>query len=182
MKIEVISQSIRTEDLYKKLVANTNEIQFEVVELPKGTRPIGTTIIVALISSAGLGSIIVALINSVKEYKIEKMKIAATANEKDKDRQAKIEELKFTRETEMMKIQKERETQAFEGVIKIIGNYETSLLKEGKEKERQILEKKGVSFSDNVIKIPMEMSADVIELVDDVLEIKAVQEIIHVNR
>lgn len=177
MEIEITSQILTSKELYNRLIHNSNDRIYKLKELPKGTRPIATSIVVAAIS-AGVGGVVVALINSVKDYKIEKMKLKANEKEKEKDREAKINELKYQRETELLKIEKEKDTI---GNIEIIGDYQNNILKAGMEKERKELVKKGVEFTENKVKIPVSLVSETIDEIDEILELKAITEIVQRN-
>ena len=129
MKIEILSETITNQDLFTQLSLQNSEIEFKLVEVPKNTRPIASTIIIAIISSLGVGNIIVAMRNAISAEKLKKMEL----EDKEKDRKLKEKELELNKEIEFFKLKAEKEKIVLQGYIEILCKHNEALIKDGKD-------------------------------------------------
>lgn len=187
MEIKIKSQTVNDpEELLSLITSSDNSVEnYKITEIKAGTRPvISVAAIITGLSTLGIGGIVVALINAVKDYKIKKLELTMSAAEKSEDRKVKKEELIFSRETEILKLEGERKKIALNGYVEIVGNYVESMLKENKEDKKAILEKLGFKFSENTIIMPanIELNESVITTLEDTLELEVIKEVVHVEQ
>lgn len=175
MKIEILSETITNEDLIEQLNLENPEIEFNLVELPKDTRPLDPNIIM-VVQSVGIGSIIVALITGITNIKLKKMEL----EDKKEDRRIEEKKLEFNKEIELAKIQAEKEKIVLQGYIQIIAKHNENLIKEGKETEVLQLLQMGLEINNKKISIPINLNTEIIESkVSDIIEPSNVKRIIH---
>ena len=187
MEIKIVSQIVNDPNVLLDLITNSDNnfgVQY-IVSNEKGTRAFSSlTAIVSTLSALGVGGVVVALINAVKDYKIKKLELNANEKENAEERKSKKEELIFSHKAEMRKLAEERKRIVLEGSIKIIGNYVDSILKEEKNDKRAILESLGFRFNEYTVVMPanIELNEKVICALNDALELKTIRKIVHIEQ
>lgn len=176
MKIEILSETITNEDLIEQLNLQNSQIEYNLVELPKDTKPLDPNIITAVVQPVNIGIVIVAIITAITNIKLKKMEL----EDKKEDRRLEEMKLELTKEIELAKIQAEKEKIVLQGYIEIIAKYNEKLIKDGKENKVLELLKLGLKINDNKISIPINLNTDIIETkVNEVINTNNVKKIIH---
>lgn len=183
MEIKIISQTIDKPKELLNVMSNfaSSEVSYKIKKKEEGTRTSLESVFAIVIGSKGISTIIVAVINAIKDYKIQKLKTQSNEKEKEKDRQLEREKMEAQKAIEKIKLEEERKRIVLNGYVKIKGNCIDSLLKEteGREEKIAILKKVGFEFDEDTIKIPTDIkwNENISSTLDDIVDMKVITKI-----